>query len=693
LWNKTTKSFVVAVMKTTLAAIVCELLLILSPFGTCRAQAQSDAAVAQTAKLTVDDLFQFKNLTATLLSPDGKSTLFMILRTDIDQNKRWVNLWIADGNGGTRQLTSGQQIDENPRWSADSQWLAFKSDRERKPEDAGRHQVWLVPANGGEATQLSHDKFDVRTLEWAADGKHIAVISGQDLTSEEQKKYWNGNAPDVVGISEDEYGIYLIRVPDGKAELIYKSERPITSFAYSPKGDEIAFSDQENWREAEGHFHSFVKIVNLATKQVRVLSGGALSSSGGLFSPDGKWIAFQGGPQKNWIANHSVYVVPVGGGQPWLMTGDFDEDVRQYAWAKDSSRIYFTGAKGMDVDLFSATLQGKVSPVYIARGITSSISVQGEQVAFIHESPSEMPNVYLLPLSGAGTGSAKKITDINPKAREFAIGRVETLRWKSKKDGLEVEGQLMTPPDYQKGRPYPLLVVLHGGPNGQSSNNLNFSVEVYPLQVFAAEGYVVFLPNPRGSNGYGSKFRAMAVKDWGGGDYQDVQSGVDELIAKGIADKNRMGIMGWSYGGFLTAWTISHSNRFRAASIGAGPVDLFTMYGATDIPEFMETYFGGSPWSAQRVYFEHSPMTYAKNIKTPTMIQHGGDDGRVPIAVSYELYRALKESGQECVMIRYPNSWHNLGSAKQVREAFTRNLEWFDQHLRDVGPAAVGVKQ
>ena len=607
------------------------------------------------------------------------------------QSDSGVNLWIADGSGGTRPLTSGNQVDENPRWSPDSQWLAFKSDRPRKPETTGRHQIWMVSAAGGEATQLTRETFDVRTLAWMPDGKRIVVLASQKTGDTDKDLFAQNNQPEVVGATREDCGIFLVSVPEGKADLLYKSVRPITSFSVSPKGDEIAFADQVNWREPEGRFHSVVRVLSIATAKVRTLSGGELSSSGPVYSPDANWIAFQGGPLKNWTANQSLYVIPKSGGAARQIARDFDEDVMQYMWAPDSRGVYFTGAHGMDIALFRVSLEGKIAPIYSEQGITRAFSVAGNKISFLHESPSDPPNVFLAPIpTQAGTMlTAKQITDLNyGNLRSLALGKIQTIHWKNKNDGLELEGQLLPPPDYQPGRSYPLLVVLHGGPNGQSNNGFVLRTELYPLQVFAAEGYVVFLPNPRGSDGYGQKFREMVRKDWGGADFQDIQSGVDDLISRGIADKNRMGIMGWSYGGYLTAWAVTHTDRFRAASVGAGPVDLFTMYGGTDIPEFMESYFGATPWTATQLYLSHSPMAYVDRVKAPTLIQHGAGDGRVPTSISYELYRALKANGVDCELILYPDTWHNVRSPKLVRDGMRRNLDWFDRYVRN---AATGT--
>jgi dipeptidyl aminopeptidase/acylaminoacyl peptidase len=657
---------------------------------------QSGPGYGQTplaTRLTIADLMEYQNLTAAVVAPDGNSVMFMIQQADLKEGRMRVNLWIADGAGGVRVLTDGTQIDDNPSWSPDGHWLAFRSDRERKPDTAGRHQVWLVPARGGDAVQVSDDRFDVGSVAWSPDGKRLAVTATRQSAGGVEKDRRDKDGEDVVGAVLQESCIFLISVPDGKEDLVYASERPISGISFSPKGDEIAFSDQPNGRVAEGRYHSAIKVVGLTSRQVRPVSNGEVSSSGPIFSPDGKWIAFRGSPQKDWTANHYLYVVPISGGAVKAISRDFDEDVMEYTWAEDSRSVYFTGAQGMDVQLYRATLDGKIIPIYRTRGITRSVSLAGGKMAFIHESPDKPPNVYL-GSNGAPTATPshatnaapvtefRRITDVNPAMGTHALGKVKTIRWKNKYDGVEMEGQLLTPPDYQEGRAYPLLVVAHGGPNGQFYNGFALRNEAYPLQVFASEGYVVLMPNPRGSTGYGLKFREMVLKDWGGADFKDIQSGVDDLIARGMADKDHMGIMGWSYGGYLTAWTITQTNRFRAASEGAGPVDLFTMYGGTDIPEFMESYFGGSPWTATQLYLIHSPMAFVEHARTPTLIQQGAEDRRVPTAIGDELYRALKAQGVECEMIRYPHSGHSLGSPKLVKEALTRNLEWFDHYVR-----------
>jgi len=271
---------------------------------------------------------------------------------------------------------------------------------------------------------------------------------------------------------------------------------------------------------------------------------------------------------------------------------------------------------------------------------------------------------------------------------ELALGKTELVKWKNKTDGMEIDGLLLTPPDYVAGKSYPLLVVIHGGPAGVFQASFTLRRSAYPVQAFASQGYVVFMPNPRGSGGYGERFRKANVKDWGYSDYNDIQDGVDELVARGIADKNRMGVMGWSYGGFMTSWTITQTQRFKAASVGAGVTNLFSMWGTTDIPPFQESYFGARPWEDRELYNKHSAMSFVDKVTTPTLIQHGTEDRRVPLSQGEELYTALRSRGMTVEMVKYPRSPHGLQEPKLIRDSMMRNLEWFDRYVMGNAAAA-----
>jgi dipeptidyl aminopeptidase/acylaminoacyl peptidase len=261
------------------------------------------------------------------------------------------------------------------------------------------------------------------------------------------------------------------------------------------------------------------------------------------------------------------------------------------------------------------------------------------------------------------------------------VGETEVIKWKSS-DGQDIEGLLTYPVNYKAGTRVPLLLVIHGGPAGVFSQTYLAGRGVYPIASFASRGYAVLRPNPRGSSGYGQKFRFANIKDWGGGDYQDLMTGVDHVIGMGVADPERLGVMGWSYGGFMTSWVITQTKRFKAASVGAAVTNLMSFIGTADIPSFIPDYFGGQPWENLEIYRTHSAMFNAKGVTTPTLIQHGEADERVPISQGYEFYNALKVQNVPVRMITFPRMPHGLNEPKMVLKSKQTNLEWFDKYLR-----------
>jgi dipeptidyl aminopeptidase/acylaminoacyl peptidase len=295
-------------------------------------------------------------------------------------------------------------------------------------------------------------------------------------------------------------------------------------------------------------------------------------------------------------------------------------------------------------------------------------------------------------------GGLQRVSNVNRGRPDLPLGRTEAVRWTSK-DGREIEGLLTDPVGHEEGRKYPLLLIIHGGPAGVftrtfiasaavATSGSRFSTTTYPVAAFAARGYAVLRCNVRGSSGYGRDFRHANVKDWGGGDYEDLMAGVDHVVTRGLADPERLGVMGWSYGGYMTSWVLGHTKRFRAASVGAGVTDLVSFPGTADIASFLPSYFGGEPWERPETYREHSPITHVQGVTTPTLIQHGEDDERVPIGQGYELYNALKRQGCVVKMVVYPRAHHSIQEPKLLLDAMKRNLDWFDRHLKEKEPAA-----
>jgi dipeptidyl aminopeptidase/acylaminoacyl peptidase len=650
--------------------------------------------------VTLDDIVKYKGINSVEISPDGRRAAFVVSEFDFDENVTRTNIYLADSSGkGVMKLTNAPKHDDTPRWSPDGKWLAFLSDREARPkkdgDDKPRKQIWVMSPEGGEAWQLTRGTFSVSTFERAADGRRIAFIATEGLTDDEEKK--RKNKDDAVLVDHDiKMGrIYLASVPEGQSEMLYAGAGDVTTISWSPRGDEIAFAEQPTPKVPDG-FHSAVRVLTLATKQVRDLAADSqLSYHGPKWSPDGRHIAYEATSQTDWWANSYLYLSPAAGGTPQKLSRDFDEEIRQFEWSDDSGSVYFTGSKGVDQYVLRVMLDGKVSVVDGRPGLSRQISIASGNMAWLHETSSEPVDVFFAALRGSRKLlkgnlklSPRKVTTMNPFVSDLSLGKTEVVKWKNKTDGQELDGLLLTPPDYAPGKSYPLLLVIHGGPAGAFQTSFALRRGAYPVQAFASQEYVVFMPNPRGSGGYGERFRKANIKDWGYSDYNDIQDGVDDLVARGIADKDRLGVMGWSYGGFMTSWTITQTQRFKAASVGAGVTNLFSMYGTTDIPPFQESYFGARPWEDRELYAKHSAMSFVDKVTTPTLIQHGTEDRRVPLSQGEELYTALRSRGVTVEMVKYPRSQHGLNEPKLIRDSMMRNLEWFDRYVMGNAAAA-----
>ncbi len=650
--------------------------------------------------ITLDEIVKYKGMDAVSISPDGRRAAVVVSEMDFDENVIRTNLYLVESSGKSAvKLTNAPKHDDTPRWSPDGKWLAFLSDRDAKPkketEDRPRKQVWVMSPEGGEAWQLTRGTFSVSTFEWAPDGKRIAFIATEGPTDEEERKRKNKDDAQLVDHDIKMGRIYLATVPEGQSEMLYAGAGHVTAISWSPRGDEIAFAEQPTPKVPD-MLHSAVRVLALANKQVRDLAADSqFSYSGPKWSPNGRSIAYEGASQTDWWGNSYIYLSPAAGGTSQRLSKDFDEEIRQFEWADDSGSVYFIGAKGVDQYVQRVTLDGKVSVVDSRPGLSRQISIANGNMAWLHESPSEPVDVFFASLGGAGKllkgtfkVSPRKVSSMNPFVADLALGKTEVVKWKNKTDGQELDGLLLTPSDYGPGKPYPLLLVIHGGPAGSFQTSFTLRRGAYPVQAFASQGYVVFMPNPRGSGGYGERFRKANIKDWGYSDYNDIQDGVNELVARGVADKDRLGVMGWSYGGFMTSWTITQTQRFKAASVGAGVTNLFSMYGTTDIPPFQESYFGARPWEDRELYAKHSAMSYVDKVTTPTLIQHGTEDRRVPISQGEELYTALRSRGVTVEMVKYPRSQHGLSEPKLIRDSMMRNLDWFDRYVMGNAAAA-----
>jgi dipeptidyl aminopeptidase/acylaminoacyl peptidase len=631
-------------------------------------------AIAQEKKpLKVEDIFSFKGVSDAQISPCGKWVLFVVSEADFEENGYNTDIWMVSASGGEPfKLTAGPKRDSFPRWSPDGKLIAFLSDREEKT------QIWLINPRGGEAWRLTDSKTGVNTFVWAPDGKKIAYTAVDPLSEEEEKNKKEKNDPIVV---EEEYKmsrLWIIDIETKKAEKLTKRDFYVEDFSWSPDGKEIAFSHKPTPRIPDS-FNSDIMVISVEDGKTRDLVKQKGPEMDPKWSPDGKTIAFasQNG-STDWFVNSYLCLVPAAGGEAFNISKGFDEQIRYYQWSAQGDFLYFLAGEGVNYHIYKISVEGgKPEKISDKEGVWSgvSLSTDGSMMAFTWEDPLYPDDVYV---SSAENFAPKKLTTINPQTEDFSLGLTETVQWKSV-DGWEMEGLLIKPVGYEEGKKYPLLVVIHGGPAGVFVKSFAIRRGAFPVQTFTNQGYAVFMPNPRGSGNYGDKFRAANVRDWGGKDYQDIMTGVDFLIEKGIADPEKMGVMGWSYGGFMTSWVITQTDRFKAACVGAGVTNLYSFFGETDIPEFMWSYYKAPPWKDIKVYQDHSAMFQIDNAKTPTLILHGKNDMRVPLPQGEELFRALKMKEVPVKFVVYPRQPHGLREPKLQKDAMNRTLEWFDK--------------
>lgn len=381
-----------------------------------------------------------------------------------------------------------------------------------------------------------------------------------------------------------------------------------------------------------------------------------------------------------WAEDNTIQLLTRATGEVRALPATYDQQPSLIGWTADA-RLLYREARRTRAALFAMPPDGPPAAIFDPQsGIPGGgvrLNARGTHLGLPLESTTDPPEAYFMKLGGSPVQVSRANTDL-PRP---PLGKTEAIRWKSK-DGLEIEGLLTYPADYQPGKRYPLILNIHGGPTGVFGESFIGRGSVYPIAVFASRGYAVLRPNPRGSSGYGKTFRFANYNDWGGKDYEDDQAGVDRVIDMGVADASRLAIMGWSYGGYMTSWTITQTQRFKAAAIGAGVTDLWSFTGTADIPGFLPDYFGGEPWQQLANFRKHSPITFVKNVNTPTLILHGEADDRVPISQDYEYYHALKTRGVTVKMVAYPRQPHGFQEPKFVMDVAQRHLDWMEKYVR-----------
>jgi dipeptidyl aminopeptidase/acylaminoacyl peptidase len=706
--------------RTVTAFSLCALGLMLFSLTARTAVAQGAAASVPS----IDQALEAQTASGAALSPDGQRVVYEVSRTNWKDNAFERDLWIADHAGNMHLLTAQVKSSSGAKWSPDGRWIAFASDRPGQIAEtkADTRQIYVIDPMGGEARQVTKLDDGVDEYEWGPDSKTIAFTTKDPLSKAQKDRVERYGDYTVIDGDERMTHLWTVDVtaapvaapakdktststsasaapPFGVPEahrLTEGDEFSAQGFSWSPDGTKIAFAASKDGELKNGGTAT-VYVVSVGDKKVTKLVTTPGPNNEPHFSPDGSQVAFvtADGAQYFFYANQKIAVVPVAGGTPKVVSGSFDEDARLIDWSEKG--IYFSALKKTAGHLYRLNVaSGAVEQVthpddVIANGF--SFSKDFGQVAYRAAMPNTGGEIYVA--STTGKDSPLRVTHLSDAMKPYTLARREVVSWKSG-DGTTVEGVLEKPADFDAKKKYPLLVVIHGGPTGVDQPVVNPD-RYYPVEQFVEKGALVLRPNYRGSAGYGAAFRALNVRNLGVGDYADVISGVDYLIAQGFVDKDRVGSMGWSEGGYISAFITTSSDRFKAVSVGAGISDWMTYYVNTDITPFTRQYLKGTPWDDPEVYKKTSPITYIAKAKTPTLIQQGDRDKRVPVPDSFELRQALEDKGVPVKMVLYHGFGHPIDKPKQQRAVMEENLHWFEHYIwgepfvDGVGPGAAPI--
>jgi dipeptidyl aminopeptidase/acylaminoacyl peptidase len=650
-------------------------------------------ASAQEHAVTIDDILALKAVGSATVSPDGMHVLYTVRgwEEERDRMESRTRIWKVPAAGGAaRQITYGERGDSQPQWSPDGRHISFLSARGTGTgEDAPRPQIYLMRSDGGEAWKLTDVKDGVTGYAWSPDSQRIAYVTVDprpaaqeaDIRRRDDERVFENDFRYTHIWTIDVSSKQTARVTEGTAWTVRGAP------SWSPDATRLVFAAGVTTMLRD--YRADVYIADLATKRVEKISTDAASDGQPEWSPDGAFIAWVVQPAMGQPLADGTLPSPVNNNRlavydvtrktiKDLGGRDFDLDAGAPRWSADGKSIVFTAGKRAYSEVFRLDpATGRYTQLTQQKTLQfGSRSQDGRVVAVTMDSPTTPSEVYVTDSTFA---SFRKLTSTNPQATNFALGDTEVVTWKSS-DGVEVEGVLLKPVGYQAGKKYPLLVVAHGGPAGAFVNNYRVG-GLEGGQLYAGQGWAVLYPNPRGSTNYGEKFLQANINDWGGGDYRDIMAGVDALIARGLADPDRLAHIGWSYGGYMTAWVISQTSRFKAAMVGAGLTNMVSMYGTNDIPNVLTTYFGGiAGKDTLSLYNARSAMTHIDKVTTPTLILHGGNDERVPTGQAYELFRGLKDRGKTVELVFYPREGHGISEYYHVKDRLTRIQDWVTRY-------------
>jgi dipeptidyl aminopeptidase/acylaminoacyl peptidase len=647
--------------------------------------------------IDANDIFRIKLVSDPQVSPDGSQVAYTVTDLDEKENRYRAAIWLVPLVGGEpRRLTSGQHRDGQPRWSPDGRTLAFTSDR--KDGDLAKGQIWTISVDGGESKRLTSLESGVEEFCWSPDGQRIAAVSkvrvGEHNPDSDVKVIRTIRFRfDGEGFLEDKYRqIFVIDAGSGEARQLTEGAFEHQHPAWSPTGHEIAF-DSNREPEWEVSPYRDIYAVRVAGKSIRKVTDSSGEWSTPSWSPDGATLAFYGTRRvMSDSARNELFTVPAGGGSPAAITDHIDRNLRDGATADlvgFPGRAPLWNADGNSVSLvFSEHGQVHLARISVPDGEMQELTSGRRRVGAISQAPdgsyvymantaTTAPEIFTCDASGR---NERQLTNHNAEwLAEVEIAETEPF-WVESADGQKVHGWIMKPIGFEEGKKYPLVLEIHGGPFGMYGETM-----MHEFQLLAARGYVVLYTNPRGSTGYGDDWAGQLFRAWGKHDMPDLMAAVDWAIAQGYVDESRMGVTGGSYGGFMTNWVITHTDRFAAAVTGRCISNMYSMFGTDDIfPASYQQTIGALPWEDPDIYWELSPITYVDQIETPLLIEHQENDHRCPVEQAEQLFTALKRRGKTVELVRFPDESHGMsrtGQPKHRIERLEHILRWFERYM------------
>jgi dipeptidyl aminopeptidase/acylaminoacyl peptidase len=657
------------------------------------------APQAQLSKrpIALDDLARLHTVGDPQVAPDGKWVAYTVETVDVEKDKRDTDLWMAswDGSEQIRLTATNDRGEHSPRWSPDNRSLAFLASRDDEQHRKEGSQVWLMNRAGGDAQQLTNITGGVSDFAWSPDSKHLAlVVRDPDPNDEPEKKdgWTRKTAPPIVidryhfkrdrsSYLQDLHShLSLLDVDARRVEPLTTGKFDDEMPSWSPDGRRIAFiSNRSADPDRNENTQVYVVDATPGAGPRRVTTFEGTNTGRPSWSPDGKWIAYFQGEETKYLeySQNRVAVVPAAGGEARIVTASLDRPASgNVVWSSDGRSLLFVVSDDRVSYVARVPAAGSgdnVERLATGRRVVSGLSPKGDGAfAVLSSTSTEAGEVFAFE-----NGALRRITRQNDAViGELALATADDFASKSK-DGTEVHGIVVKPASYAAGRRYPMLLLIHGGPNGQDEHGFSFD-----RQFFAANGYVVIAVNYRGSSGRGAAYQKAIHADWGNKEVVDLLGAVDYMIASGVADPERLGIGGWSYGGILTDYTIATDQRFKAAVSGAGVANPIALYG---IDQYILQYDNeiGPPWKTPEVWTKISyPFLHADRIKTPTLFLGGEKDSNVPLVGGEQMYQALKSLNVDTQLVIYPGQYHSITMPSYQRDRLSRYLAWFNKYLR-----------